>query len=105
MEDWTQAQRIEADAKVQVLNESETVLTVPQRSGTSASSRYRQSGGVTLPRYDVDHMLDLQLGGLDTTDNMWLLNSSVNRSLGSQIYHQTKTLPAGTVIDGFSIGD
>src|SRR5207248_6196897 len=38
-------------------------------------------------RFDVDHKLEYQLGGDDTTpaDNLWLLDSSANRSAGSTI--------------------
>jgi len=102
---WTDAQRAEADAKVQILNDSDTVVTEVNRSGTSASSRYRQSGGLVPPGYDVDHMVDLQLGGADNVSNMWPLNSSVNRSLGSQIQWQIKGLPPGTIVNRVTIGD
>lgn len=33
----------------------------------------------------VDHILDLQLGGLNVLDNLQLLDVSVNTSLGTQI--------------------
>jgi len=48
----------------------------------------------TIPRWgpdgkprllDVDHQLELQLGGLNKTSNMWLLDASANRSSGSRI--------------------
>ena len=39
-----------------------------------------------LPKdMDVDHIHELQLGGKDSVHNSWLLDSSVNRSTGSQI--------------------
>ncbi|SCX79827.1 DUF4157 domain-containing protein [Nitrosospira sp. Nsp13] len=34
---------------------------------------------------DIDHVLELQLGGKDAADNMWMLASSFNRSVGSAI--------------------
>lgn len=34
---------------------------------------------------DADHALELQLGGMDSATNMWLLESGVNRSSGSTI--------------------
>lgn len=34
---------------------------------------------------DADHFLEAQLGGADTAANMWLLQASYNRSVGSQI--------------------
>jgi filamentous hemagglutinin len=54
---------------------------------------------------DVDHMVDLQLGGTDTISNMSPLDMSVNRSLGAQIYQQTKGLQLGTKINNVKIGD
>ncbi|TWB22782.1 hypothetical protein FBZ89_103412 [Nitrospirillum amazonense] len=103
---WTDAQKAEADAKVQLLNDADTVVTRNYtRSGTSASSRYRSAGNDIPANSDIDHMVDLQLGGEDTLRNMWPLDSSVNRSLGSQIHHQIKNLPDGTKIDNVTIGD
>lgn len=36
-------------------------------------------------RFDVDHIQELQLGGLDGWDNFWLLDSDANRSSGRNI--------------------
>ena len=102
---WTAAQRAEADSKVRMLSEGDTVVTQSSRSGTSAASRYRKAGNDIPPGCDIDHAVDLQLGGSDTVSNMWPLNSSVNRSLGSQIHHQIKELPYGTIIDQVTIGE
>ena len=55
--------------------------------------------------HDVDHVHDLQLGGAEATHNMVPLDSSVNRSLGPQIYHQIKHLPHGTRVGKVTIGD
>ena len=35
--------------------------------------------------YDVDHVIDLQLGSADHVSNMRPLDASVNRSMGAQI--------------------
>jgi hypothetical protein len=44
--------------------------------------------------------VDLQLGGADDIlTNMSALDSSVNRSLGSQINSQIKNLPSGTSVN------
>ena len=75
------------------------------RSGTSAASRYKQAGGTVLPGQDVDHVVDLQLGGADNILNMNPLNMSVNRSLGAQIQARIKNLPAGTRVNQVSITD
>lgn len=101
---WTAAQMVEADAKVQILDQADTVVTAVSWAGTSAASRYANAGGDLLPGSDIDHMVDLQLGGSDTVSNMWPLNSSVNRSLGAQIQQRIKNLPVGMVINRATIG-
>jgi hypothetical protein len=97
---WSDSQKAEADAKVGHLNsEAENgnlAKTTPVvRSGRTAI--FRQANDAPEGS-DVDHLKDLQLGGGDTFDNMQFLDSSVNRSLGSQISHQIKDLPEGTCI-------
>lgn len=58
---WTAAQRAEADAKAKALIEADTVKAAPNRSGTSASSRYKKANGTnSVPSgKDVDHTIDL----------------------------------------------
>lgn len=102
---WSAAQRAEADLKVQILTEGDTVVSQASRSGTSAASRYRRAGNDIPVGNDIDHGIDLQLGGSDTVSNMWPLNSSVNRSLGAQIQQKIKNLPPGTVINKVTIRD
>jgi filamentous hemagglutinin len=104
---WNAAQRSAADEKVGALNDAASSgglrVTAVQRSGTSASSRYRSAGG-TVPRgADVDHTIDLQLGGLDDVANMSPLERSVNRSLGSQIMWQLKSVEPGTCVTSVTI--
>lgn len=36
-------------------------------------------------RFDADHFLEMQIGGADQGGNMWLLEASYNRSVGSRI--------------------
>ena len=38
--------------------------------------------------FDVDHLMELQLGGLDGWENFWVLDASANRSSGSKIHSQ-----------------
>jgi hypothetical protein len=102
---WSAAQRTDALTKAQMLTEADTVVLQTARGSTSAASRYRSSGGTVPSGSDVDHIIDLQLGGADTVRNMLPLNSSVNRSLGAQIQHQIKNLPPGTRINRVTIGD
>jgi hypothetical protein len=102
---WTVEQRAEALEKVRTLNEARAVITPPQRGTTSARSRYVSAGSEVNASQDVDHIVDLQLGGHDTLVNLTARDRSVNRSLGSQIYHATKDLPDGAIVDEFVIGD
>ncbi|WP_051115033.1 RHS repeat-associated core domain-containing protein [Actinokineospora enzanensis] len=89
---WTDEQIAQADAKVDALNNNPggLVVTKPDRK-TSAVRTWTKSGRKSQPGYDVDHTIDLQLGGADDVSNMQLLDTSVNRSLGSQISAQIKS--------------
>ncbi|WP_299133507.1 RHS repeat-associated core domain-containing protein [uncultured Amaricoccus sp.] len=100
---WSPAQQAEAAAKAQILNDADTVVFQTTRGSTSARSMFKRADGDVLAGSDVDHMVDLQLGGSDTVRNMWTLDSSVNRSLGAQIQQQIKNLPAGTRINQVTI--
>ena len=98
-EGCTAEQKPEADAKVKALSDATTVKTPANRGGTSASSRYKSAyGKSSVPSgYDVDHTIDLQLGGADDILNMNPLDMSVNRSLGVQIKNAIKDYPDGTL--------
>lgn len=90
---------------MKALTEANTVKTSPNRGGTSASSRYKSAYGSDSVQtyYDVDHVIELQLGGADDILNMNPLDRSVNRSIGSQIRHQIKDYPYGTEFGEFRI--
>jgi len=90
---------------VKILNDGETVARQTKRSGKSAARTFKNSGGHVPARSDIDHAIDLQLGGPDVVENMWPVDSSVNRSLGPQIRHRIKNLQPGTVINKVTIGD
>jgi hypothetical protein len=100
---WNAQQRNEADAKVEYLNNCDTIKTTPQRSNTSAAQRYRMGKGSIPNGKDIDHKQDLQLNGKDVLENMEPLDASVNRSLGKQINNQIMDLPDGTKVGPFSI--
>lgn len=106
---WSASQRAAADKKVgqldAVAKRGELRASTPERSGTSARSRFEADGGQVSKGQDVDHVQDLQLGGKDVTGNMQALDSSVNRSLGSQVNQQIKDFPKGTRICGVRICD
>ena len=104
---WTSEQVNAADVKVEALNQaaSEGLLTksVSDRSGTSASATWRSAGNEAPSGYDIDHVIELQLGGLDDLGNMSPLDLSVNRSIGSQIRHPLSDFPLGTKIQSVRI--
>ncbi|MFI2362995.1 polymorphic toxin-type HINT domain-containing protein [Promicromonospora sp. NPDC019610] len=106
-EGWSADQRAAADHKVAALQDAADAgnlkVTTVERSGTSASARYRRSGKSVPSGSDVDHTIDLQLGGADEVSNMSPLNLSVNRSLGAQIMHQLRGVPVGTCVASVSI--
>ena len=104
---WNAAQRTAADTKVGALNDAAGSgglrVTQVERSGTSAASRYSRAGGDIPSGADVDHTIDLQLGGLDAFSNMSPLNFSVNRSLGAQIGWQLRDVEFGTCVIAVTI--
>jgi filamentous hemagglutinin len=104
---WSPEQIAAADAKVAALNDAaqDGNLTVTQveRAGTSAASIFRSAGNDIPPGMDVDHTIDLQLGGADDVSNMSPLDLSVNRSLGAQIGWQLRGVPVGTCVIGVEI--
>lgn len=106
---WSASQRAAADKKVGQLDAAakrgELRPSTPERSGTAGRRRFEADGGQVSKGQDVDHIQDLQLGGKDVTGNMQGLDSSVNRSLGSQINQQIKDLPKNTRICGVTICD
>ncbi|GAB3933048.1 hypothetical protein GCM10029976_039840 [Kribbella albertanoniae] len=103
---WSAAQRAAADAKVAALNNARLVVTKVERAG-SASRRYKAAGNSVPDKHDVDHVIDLQLGGADNILNMNPLHLSVNRSLGKQIQLQlaNKGLKIGDRVCSISICD
>lgn len=106
-EDWTPGQWAEAEAKCKALSKADTAKTIPERGNTSASKKYKNEYGENsvLKTQDVDHTIDLQLGGIDDIHNMNPLDKSVNRSLGSQIAYLIKNLDYGTVLRNFKMVD
>lgn len=108
---WSSAQRTDADAKVAALNrlgaDGKLVKTSGSRGSKGASKHWDQYNGkgTRAPGQDVDHTHELQLGGDDDITNMNLLDSSVNRSIGSQINNHVGNLPDGTPVGGFTLGE
>ena len=101
---WSDAQRAAARRKIEALTNGETVVTKVTRKDQALVKRYRRLLGLDK-NVDVDHIIDLQLGGGSSFSNLMALDRSVNRSIGSQIHHKIKNLEPGTVIVKFSITD
>lgn len=100
-EDWTPGQRAETDAKCRSLTKADTKKTnVDGKRKKSKTAKYRKANSIPSSQ-DVDHTIDLQLGGIDDATNMNGLDKSVNRSLGSQINYLISNLPENTILRNF----
>lgn len=99
---WTKEQRKQAKAKVRVLSKNRTLKTKVSKRSNKAKAFRKKAPNVPF-RCDVDHIIDLQLGGEDSFNNMWFLDSSVNRSLGVQIANAIKQYDIGTEFGKFKI--
>ena len=100
---WTAEQKAEAIKKVKALSENSTIVTKVPKREANLRGRFIKAGGEIEKGQDVDHIIDLQLGGVDEILNTQALDQSVNRSLGTQINNQIKDLPVGTVISKITI--
>lgn len=98
---WDEIQMSQATRKARDLSRAGTVKTTAgKRNGSAADAFKKEYGKDSVPAgYDVDHVIDLQLGGgADHVSNMRPLDASVNRSMGAQIHYLIKDLPEGTKI-------
>ncbi|MBI3346936.1 MAG: hypothetical protein HY020_06960 [Burkholderiales bacterium] len=107
---WTAAQKEEATAKVAHLNEEAAkgnlVVTETTKKASNARRELAKKNGKEVQKgKDADHKTDKQLGGSDDASNLWELDESVNRSLGSQIQKQIEKHPAGKKICSVIIKD
>ena len=106
MKKWNAEDRAAADMKALQLRSLPVRRAPPApRPPCSAAKVWKDAGREIPPGHDVDHIVDLQLDGTHTLDNMQLLPSTVNRSLGAQVANRIKNLPIGTLIKGWTIGD
>ena len=102
-EGWTPEQRAQDDAKCKALSDAYTVkINVAGKRNGTKTSRYRKDNAIPSNQ-DVDHTIDLQLGGQDNVINMNGLDKSVIRSLGKQINILIKNLHEGTVLGKFTM--
>lgn len=105
---WNREQLREANKKARALNEAagrgELIKTQVNRSSQSASVTYQKETGKKVPRgSQVDHTIELQLGGKDDKTNMKPLDASVNASFGTQIRYQISNRDFGDTIPAFAI--
>ncbi len=103
-EGWTDEQLAAAQQKADALTNSHTERINPNdiERDPSVVQNYRAQNTVAAGQ-DVDHIIDLQLGGADNAANLQPLDASVNRSLGAQIAAQIRKYPVGTVFGRFII--
>lgn len=52
---------------------------------TAARPFWDDTGAAIQSGFDVDHKVELQLGGMDDLPNLWMLDAGANRSSGSNI--------------------
>jgi len=101
---WSSEQKISAVIKTQQLSEAKTVVTNVPKRAANLRGRFVKAGNEIRKTEDVDHCVDLQLGGADCIEtNTQALDASVNRSLGKQINTAIKDLPEGTIINKVEI--
>jgi hypothetical protein len=85
---WNASQKAQAALKIADVNAGGAVVTVVDQAERAVNPRRMWEsvmGKITTKGVDVDHILDLQLGGKNLIGNLQLLDRSVNRSFGAQI--------------------
>ena len=102
---WSEKQKAEAVKKAKSLTDAETFVVKNPTRKAGLRNRYEKAGGKLDDNQDADHIIELQLGGADELNNVQGLDSSVNRSFGSQIKNAIKDLPEGTKVDKIIIID
>jgi len=98
---WTPDEVEQAEQKVQDLDSAARRgdLAKTDVSGASRSeAKSFRDNNVVPSGADVDHVLELQVGGQDVSTNLRALSSRVNRSIGSQIRAQLAGVAYGTRI-------
>ena len=84
-----------------VKKKNESAKEFAEREAARLKSHQNRLAQINLMRNaDIDHKHELQLGGKDGSSNFIVSHSSVNRSSGAQIYHQTKIDDFGTKYGG-----
>ncbi len=100
---WSAQQKAAARTKAKALSKAKTRIVKKPARKAGTRRTFTKKGGKVKKGQDVDHTIELQLGGADNFSNMDALDSSVNRSFGSQIRNATDKLPAGANIRNVTI--
>ncbi|MEZ5442498.1 MAG: RHS repeat-associated core domain-containing protein [Lysobacterales bacterium] len=105
---WTNEEKQYGRAKINCLKraarDGRLVKTTPRRTGTASSHYSAATGAAVPPGQEVDHLVDLQLGGCETCgSNLFPTSPRVNRSFGAQIGNQLRTVATGTAIDSVTV--
>lgn len=98
---WDEIQMSQATRKARDLSRADTQVTSKENihRDPNVTKNFRKNNSDHIPDgYDVDHVIDLQLGGVDSASNLRPLDASVNRSMGARIHYLIKDLPEGTKI-------
>ncbi|GAB2765058.1 hypothetical protein GCM10027275_02910 [Rhabdobacter roseus] len=80
-----------------VSQRSLVIGTVAGIKSRLARPYWNPNGATTF--YDVDHQREMQLGGKNELGNLWLLESSANRSSGSNINNEKETKIQGLLAE------
>ncbi|MDR3668692.1 MAG: hypothetical protein P4L35_17765, partial [Ignavibacteriaceae bacterium] len=101
MEEWTEAQNVQAFEKAKALTESDQtfVTRTPVAREKDLRKSFLEKGGELQAGQHVDHIVELQLNGTNAMENLKGLDGSVNSSFGSQIRARIKNLPDGTRVN------
>lgn len=105
---WSRAQRIAAERKIEAISKAakngELKKTEVVRTNVSPGHVWTKETGKKIKKgQDIDHTIDLQLGGADTVANMKPLDSTVNRSVGVKIARELKQYQIGDPITSIVI--
>ena len=104
---WDEQQNAAADEKLRYLTEGITIKTIVENRKHNVREFFRRAAGLVSidSNMDVDHKIDLQLGGTNELSNLWLLDKHINRSLGKQVELQIRKYPVGTKFGKFYFKD
>jgi len=97
VKEWGEELREAARLKIEYENNGSYKTTVIERPRNLRKIFQTYHNMELIPAgMDVDHKKSLQNGGDNSMDNLWLLDSRLNRSFGAQMMHRMKGYPEDT---------